>query len=389
MLDSLIRRDDVTKILVDICNSVKYGEKKPSRVRGCRMYSAVDQLLYLFYEALFKYTIIIEDMDYFPDFLEQVDKLVRKIDNIDDIQLGIDRIIGRICALKLECKDISDEKSKEILLKYVYKKYYTDGFYIHGYNQHYCGSILEHGFKTEEYENLYDKFKKVQAILKDKKHEMIITKDFNRKEVSFTDSFLLGCYYSENAPMFFSRLLCQNDFIAEGMAIDAYLKKDYETCLKNLNKVISGLELSDSQKKVFVDAFKSEWKLLDRNNNIGISLMLVPAKLVSNFDIADFIKENKDEDFLEAVCKLLERKDTVVVSRNFSNDDITLINLPSCSKYVKEEKKRTLTGELEKTFIKNDDDFAFTNTYGKVSILVLVGVLLITAGVILTILMLD
>ena len=66
---------------------------------------------------------------------------------------------------------------------------------------------------------------------------------------------------------------------------------------------------------------------------------------------------------------------------------ITFVNLDGYKKYVKEEKKDNLKTELEKTFITSDDEFAFSNTYGKVSILLLVGTMLIAVGVILTMLM--
>ena len=34
-----------------------------------------------------------------------------------------------------------------------------------------------------------------------------------KKKVEFTDSLLMGCYYSVNAPLFFSKMICGNEFI--------------------------------------------------------------------------------------------------------------------------------------------------------------------------------
>lgn len=381
MLDELFKRDDVKRLLEDICNSASYYDKKSSNFMG-------EQILFLFYDALFKYKIIIDDMTFFDNFLEQVDKLIRKIDNYTDIGNGINKLIGRICSYKLSITDIEDEESKKLVLKYVYDKYIINGYYIHGYSSCYYSDIFTNGFVIEDYNNLYNKFVEVQNILNKKKHGSILEKDFSLKQVEFTDSFLLGCYYSVNSPMFFSKLLCRNEFITNDSARVAYSKNDYNLCLKNLNKLIFQLDLNDNEKAIFMDAFKSEWKLLNKDNS-DISLLLIHRNDYKNdnsgFD--SFLEENKNLDFMECMCKLLGEKNSIVITNNFSKDNIVLLNLPHYRKFVKEEKKESLTSELEKTFITGDDEFAFSNTYGKVSVLLLIGTMLITIGVILTMIM--
>lgn len=386
MLDSLLEREDVKKILVDICNSARYYAKETSSSMGYQMYSGSSQLLFLFYDALFKYKLIIEEMYYFNDFLEQVDKLIRKIDSFSEIGYGINRIIGRVCAYKLGINDIDTDYAKETVLRYIHDKYIVNGYFIHGYTPHYYSSILENGFSPENYKNLYAKFRNVQNILKEKKHLSLMDKDFDAEAVSFTDSFLMGCYYSVNSPMYFSKLVSKNEFIDDDLSLDAYAMGDYELCLKNLYKVCAKLKLNDIEKYIFLDAFKSEWKLLEKNSST-ISLMLITrSSLGVDFDIDKFITEVKDNSFIEAVCKLLGQRSNVLVSKYIRKDDITLLNLSSSKKYTKEEKKDSLAVELERTFIRSDDEFAFSNTYGKVSILLLVGTMCITIGVILTML---
>lgn len=386
MLDSLLEREDVKKILVDICNSARYYAKETSSSMGYQMYSGSSQLLFLFYDALFKYKLIIEEMYYFNDFLEQVDKLIRKIDSFSEIGYGINRIIGRVCAYKLGINDIDTDYAKETVLRYIHDKYIVNGYFIHGYTPHYYSSILENGFSPENYKNLYAKFRNVQNILKEKKHLSLMDKDFDAEAVSFTDSFLMGCYYSVNSPMYFSKLVSKNEFIDDDLSLDAYAMGDYELCLKNLYKVCAKLKLNDTEKYIFLDAFKSEWKLLEKNSST-ISLMLITRRSLGvDFDIDKFITEVKDNSFIEAVCKLLGQRSNVLVSKYIRKDDITLLNLSSSKKYTKEEKKDSLAVELERTFIRSDDEFAFSNTYGKVSILLLVGTMCITIGVILTML---
>lgn len=388
MLEDIIRREDVSKLLEDICNSARYYDKKSSNSMGYQMYFGVEQILFLFYDALFKYKIIIDDMSYFDDFFEQIDKLIRKIDNFYDISNGINRIIGRICAYKLGIKDVEERESKEEVIRYIFDKYMANGYYIHGFASHYYGNILENGFFVDEYKNVYDKFLKVQEILNKKKHHKVLEKDFNDKKVEFTDSLLLGCYYSVNAPLFFSNMLCRSEFIKKQEHVDDYAKGDYDACLRNLYKIINELGLSESEKNVFVDAFKSEWKLIDKSHS-NIGLMLIPRDLFrdSLINIDKFIEENIEGSFADNVCKLLGQKSSIVVRDDIRKRHITLISLDGYKKFVKDEKKDSLKDELERSFITSDDEFALTNTYGKVSMLLILGTLLITVGVILTILM--
>ena len=50
--------------------------------------------LYLFYDALIKYYIVVQDESLLPDFLEQIQKLYRKLDTVEDIQMGIHKLIN-------------------------------------------------------------------------------------------------------------------------------------------------------------------------------------------------------------------------------------------------------------------------------------------------------
>lgn len=386
MLDEILAREDVTTLLNDICTSARYFDKVSTSSMGYKIYSQQEQILFLVYDAFYKYKIIIDDMDFFDDFMIQLDKLIKKIDNFSDISYGINRIIGRVCAFKLGDVEIESDAMKNIVLRHIYEKYYEDGYLIHGFSATYYNHIKENGFIIDEYNNLYSKFRNVQEILVKKKHRSVMEKDFDSHNISFTDSLMLGCYFSVNSPMFFSQLLSRNDYVTEEEKIDAYSLCDYNTCYKNLQAVMNGLKLNEKQRNIFIDAFKSEWQLLDKNES-RIGLMLVPRRLYGvDFSIEDFILETEVDDLITAVCKLLDKKNNIVYTNNISKDDITLLCLDGYLKYVKVEKKESLTSELEKTFISNvDDEFAFSNTYGKVSVLVLLGTLLITLGVIITI----
>ena len=231
---------------------------------------------------------------------------------------------------------------------------------------------------------MYSEFIKVQDILRKKECLNIMEKDFSLREISFTDSMLMGCYYSVNAPMYFSKLLCCNEFVNKN--VDAYAKNNYELCYKNLYKLCFKLDLNDYEKNTFINTFKKQWELLDKDNS-DISLILVPRKLIDeeSFDIDDFILSSREMNFTEAVSKLLSGKNNINHTKDISRENIKFVNLYGHNKYIKEDKKENLVTEIERTFIRNDDEFAFSNVYGKVSVVLLLGMLFIMAGVILTI----
>ena len=315
MFEDLLKREDVSKILINICNSARYYDKKNSGSSGCMMHSGVQQMLFIFYDALYKYKLIIDDMNYFSDFLEQVNKLIRKIDDFKDISYGINRIIGRVCAFKLGYKIIDNDEVKEKVLRYIYDRYFVNGYYIHGYSGCYYEKILQEGFLVEQYNNLYADFIKIQEILNKKNYGNLLVKDFSAREVTFTDSVFLGCYYSVNSPMYFSSFLCKNEFVDHNYIANAYAQNDYAVCFKALNKLIERLDLSYEQKNLFVNTFNNEWKLLNKDNNDVINLMLVPRLVLNEeFNIEEFIVNNKDSNFFEAVCKYLRNENLTFLS---------------------------------------------------------------------------
>lgn len=384
VFEDLLVREDVSKILINICNSARYYGKKTSGFTGYKMYSGVQQMLFIFYDALYKYKLIINDMSYFSDFLEQVDKLIKKIDSFKDISYGINRIIGRVCAFKLGYKSIDDEV-KEKVLRYIYDRYFVNGYYIHGYSGCYYENIIQEGFLVEQYNNLYSEFRQIQQILNEKKSFNLLVKDFSVREVSFTDSLFLGCYYSVNSPMYFSNFLCKNEFVDNDNIIDAYSLNDYDLCLRGLNKLIEKMDLNDEQEELFVNTFDNEWKLLDKDNS-NINLMLVPRLVLSDsFNIEEFIANNKDSQFFDVVCRLLEQNENVVTSYDIKKEDIIFVNLFNYKHFVRYGKKSEISNQNKNDHNNKENSFFVSKFWSKVSLLLLVGTLFIILGVIFTI----
>ncbi|MBQ8131251.1 MAG: hypothetical protein IJ193_02035, partial [Bacilli bacterium] len=109
MFDELLQREDVLELLKEIFNSPKYYEKK---VEGENVnYVLHEKILFLFYDALYKYQLIIEDPKYFTDYLSQFEAIITKLEDVQDIQFGISKLICSTLQKKL-----GEEASREKIL---------------------------------------------------------------------------------------------------------------------------------------------------------------------------------------------------------------------------------------------------------------------------------
>lgn len=382
MFDGMLKRKDVQKMFDDICRSECYYNKKMNKSLDYQLFTDIEEILFLFYDALFKYKILIGEMDYFQEYLEQVDKLIRKIDNFKDIRSGISRILTRICVAKLGEKDLNCPRVREKVVKYIHDVYIKNGYYIHGFATVYTNAIKEEGFASENYTNIYPKFIKVQNILKKHGYGFVLDKDFASREIVLTDSFVMGCYYSVNAPMYFYKLLCKNEFVTKKNQVDCYLRNDYKTCYNNLSKMCNKMKLRDREKKVFFDTFNSEWQLL-RKEKSKISLMLVPRKLIDQ-EVGDYREYLDDETPLVTIVdKMLNMNSNVKYTGYIDVRNIEFVELDYFK--VLKKCKKTEDTVYDKTAQIEFDEYAFSNDYGKVSMLLLMGSLFITLGVIITI----
>ena len=380
MLDSYLNQKEVISFIKELKNSERYYEKKNSMNMPILYYS-YEEALFIFYDALLKYKIIIDDIYLFPEYLEQINKLYRRVDNFDDIRFGINKLIGKTLVLKFNIKDINELESKNIIIKYIYDKYINKGYFVHGFSSTYVDDIKNNGFNPEDYENYYDRFINMNNLFAKNNVVNIINKTFDDKKVIFTDDFVLGCYYSMYSPMYFSKFLMNEEFFGKIKQKDGYLKDSYSLVISPLKRFMSNNLFSDSDKKEILGLVKDEWDLLHREDK-RISLLLVKRSLISDNNIYVDKYLDSEEDLYEIVDRLLNsRFNNIVCDKYISNSDLEIVVLDNY--YEKEEKVENNDSSYEKKIEEVNDDFL--NKYGSVSYLLLIGSIFITLGVILTI----
>ena len=204
MLEDYLLRDDVKRIMRELRTNECYYHK--NHYYSSYIFSVSKELaLYIFYDALFKYKILVDDDVLLGRYLEQLEKLFRKINSFEQVRYGVHKLLGRMVAEENGIYSIEEEKEK--LIEIIYHKYIMNGYLFHGFSSYYDDGILENGFFPEHYENYYERFQKVNAIFEKYGYLSAVPKDFSKKNIYFCDDLLLGCYYSMYSPMYFFQFL--------------------------------------------------------------------------------------------------------------------------------------------------------------------------------------
>lgn len=387
MFQEYLKRSDVDKFILNIQSNEKYFQKELGHFEKYPFYISKELALYIFYDALFLYKVIIDDTYLFDGYLEQVETLYRKIDQFDQLIEGIHKLIGKMVSLYLNISDIDSYESREKILSHIYNRYIQNGYFLHGFNGSYSLSILENGFNPENYENCYSDFVKVRDIFSKYNVSCIIEKDFSDKRVTFTDDFVMSCIYSSYSPMFYSSFLENSEYFGNRNRKDGYIIDDYSLSIYGLKKYMSDNLFQEDDRKFVLKTVKKEWDLLHRVDK-NISILLVKRKVISHKELflTDFL--NDDSPIYDVVDRLLNSKYSVVYDKKrILLEDIDIISLDS---YYKKNESNDISFSPEDEYYEYKEkevNQEFLDVYGKISLFLVLGSLLIIFGVLFTIFM--
>ena len=386
MLERFFKRRDVTEFIDEVISNSIYSKKKNSVYDSYEVFVDSSQALFTFFDAIYKFAIIIEDEAYFTEYIMQVRKVIKKFENFNDINEGINKIIGKICALKLGLSDREDVIARKYIVKYVYDKYIVSGYVFHGFPSIYKDDICKYGLVPDNYHHMYDKFIEINKIFERHGFYNILGKDFKVRGIYFTDSFILGCFYAFSAPMYFYRLLGYNSFDISNYDDKAYLNNDYFASFNNLSLLMRKAKLTEAEKKFVIKTCFEEWKLIKNSTDVSI-LAIKRSSVGLNYlkNIDDILAKTSFCDLGNSIGKIFSYCDNeILVTEKISSNDINIISLNNY-KELKSIRDMRLNDIKNRQEAYNSDKII--NAYGKVSILMILGSLLITLGVIATIVM--
>lgn len=381
MLDEYLNRKDVHLFINRIINNSGYNSK--DRVLSIMRYATSrDIALFTFYDALFKFMVVVDDFVLFPEYLKDLEKLYKKIDNYDDVSAGINKLICKNVVLKLNIKNLDDSRSKYRIVAYVFDKYIVNGYYFHGFNSAYLDDVKKGVFNPEVYNSNYDKMKKIDNIFKKYNINGVFEKDFSKKEIYYTDSLVMGCYYSMYSPLYFYNFLLDNNYFKYEFREDEYLKDGLLNYTKNLKRFMKFNGFSESDKNTVLSIVCDEWRFINSRSN-NINLLFVRRSSISNNsnNINDYYDENGN--VFELVDKMLCCKKNSISSSTCLYNNYGIINFSDC--FMSNFGNLDISNLDDKQSYNNS--LSFSNDYGKASIFIILGSLLISFGVIITILM--
>lgn len=388
MLDNYLIRENVLRLIDELKTNPKYNNKEKNEENIYSENINNELSLYILYDALFKYKLIIDDDLLFGEFIEQIEKIYKKIDNYNQIIVGVNKLICYIASKYLKIKNINDSESKKQIISYIYDKYISNGYYIHGFSTIYEDSIKNNGFISEVYINYYRDMMKVKKIFEKYKLEDIIEKDFTINKSYFTDDFIMGCYYSMMSPGYFSNTLFNRKFCGKDIDNSPYLNCDYDTSIMKLKKYMVDNFFSDEDIKYILDVFSREWEFINKVDK-KISLLVVKRCLINdNFNSLDEYL-NDDEDIYDIVDRILSPKNgNIVFNGVINSDDIVILSLDSFYEKKKMEDEIVINeNDLPYKYNKEIINRDFLDAYGNVYIFLIFGSLFISLGVIATIIM--
>jgi len=344
--------------------------------------------LYIFYDALYKYKVIIDDITSLDDYVMQIDRLYRKMSSFDDIMMGIHKILCKSVSSILEIKDLNSEESKQKILSYIYQKFIVDGYYLHGFPTINESDILENGFSSRRYEGHYSEMIKVDGIFR--RHDVynVFKRNFRDSTCFFTDDFVMGCFYSTVAPSYLCSLLTDSHYCKRDRLQD-YIVGNYQDLFLDFKKFIS-TNFNKKEAHFVSKIIHNECRYLNKvPKKISILLILRKMFSIKQSRLEDYYHKGKDI-YCMVDCMLSSKIRNISFSGTIPRSNIQLFSGDFSLKKPLFEMESTFSQEdFEKEENNKKSIFRLKrlDTYGVISIFIVAGSMLITLGIIISIIM--
>lgn len=384
MFENILTRKDVKDFFDEVITNESLKNKIiPNRI-NTQIINQNEYLLYIGLDAIIKYSIIINDEKLFPKYLEKLMRLLKKVDAHNEIKIGINKLIVKTLCFKLKITDLDDEYNKKIIINYIYNNYIINGYFYHAFPSCFIDEIREKGIDPINYYHSLEEIRKINSILEKYNITNVFSKDLNTKEyIAITDSIFIASFYASNSPLYL-RDLCTNLLKDSNKKYDknAYFLKDYKKCKNNIEIAMKKYEIKEKEKQIIMDFFKEEWKKLEIRNSYPIIAFIKRKDLKKNIltSYNDIILNIPNTDIYTSVSRIINVDNEERYNEIIDCNKITLKTIPN----VKDYKKNDIEVEDEEIEIENEID-----EYGKATFVALIGVLLITLGVTITIIMLG
>lgn len=377
MIENILKREDVRGFLGEVLSQSKFNQKEIPNTFCEEKITKMQYSLFICLDAIIKYFIIV-DNHHFDKFLEQLRRIIKKLNTHNDIVVAVNRLLIKAVKNKLGIKEESSQ-TKKIIIKYFYDQYIQKGYLFHSFPG--CFNINQEKLKVENFYYQFEQLQNIGSILNQYKIENSFSKKFDEvPHISFTDSFFMASFYSYHCPLFLYELstkLVKNDD-TEDEVLNHFFLKNYQKCYDQLDTFLKKKEVPLKDKNKILTFFEEQWQILNATKEQPVVAFIKRNSLEKDSldHYSSFI--DSEESLEDIVSQILDTRYNDKPIDIDINPDFYL-KLPNIHELLNQEVKE----EEQKKEIKID------NSYGNATIVALFGVLLITLGITLTIMMMG
>ena len=366
MFELILERADVQALLKEIFNNPKYYNKVGGDIleKECTSHAKV---LFIFYDAIYKYSLIIGDDKYLGEFISGIEVLIKRLGDVDNIKFGISKMLGKILAKSKNIPIELVEEHKEELLRIIYDNYILNGYYFMGVSKRDYLFIKENGYLKRFY---CKELSEINKLLENYDFSIFNEVMF---DMEFNTDFSKACFQSIVSPSALNNLLVNNNFV-EDEKKSAYCLQSKKLCVDNLKTVLDKLKVSIPDSRMMMKLFENIWQIYNDSPN-DIYLVMVKRNKVNSIDS---FSVNSTFSYYDSLYNLFSTYDDYFITNRSDIMVDRCLELPNFTKY-----KKNLV--LVNSII-DKDNFDIKNEYGVVSIFILFGSSLILLGVLFTLL---
>lgn len=401
---SLLKNEHLLSILHKVLMNETTKNKVSNASINGESYSYNRYSLLITMDIVIKYQIIINDETYNNYFLNKLDTITSNYNNHEDLIIKGNSLLIDLVSNKLNVNTTKTEDKKEIL-KYIYDKYIVNGYCFHSFPSIFKEKTEEVGLTQDiDIKELND-LKKIDYIFSNHNYKNIISRDLKEKSraIYITDSPAMAYYYAFRSPEYMAEITSLSKYYnyLKDYNKDAFYLKDYHKCKSNLASLCQHVNMTTKEETTVLKTFDKRWKALNLSESLPCIAFIKRSDLAKDSlpSINEIIKSVDTIELSYLVSRITDSKYPIIKRySNINSLDLTVITMPSYreirnNKFIIKDKPKTVVEPItreayqEEKVKKEGFNFNYKNafSYGNANVVALTGLLLITLGMTLTI----
>jgi len=384
MVVESLKYNYVREFLLALLTQDRYKKITPpeSLIEGYQIGERIAFFLGL--DAVIKYDQIIGEEKYLETYIEQLQRIFKKIQNGEDIRLGIYQTLGKVVSKKINV-DIDNHNE---ILRYIYNKYIVEGYFYFGYSSNYTNEIDCIGIRKDSFK-FDNRLLEINKLINKISNKVLFYND----KIELTDDITVSLYHAFLSPNYVSNLMENSVIGNKKNDLECFYRRDITKIKELLLKKLNYLTINNMDKITIINSFIDVYM---ENINSKPCIACVKRSYLNKDRLKDIenILINRDDNLGQLIALILEsRYSSFSIKEDIMPENIETITLPTYNEFLMGKSNFTLLPteievkkedlKISNSIIKNNIK---VNSYGSVSFAI-IGVLLIIIGILLSILL--